>query len=836
MKCMNSRMRGRGDFGCIRFSFATDESSSCDIGDPGSRNHLPSVRRRTIAVLAGAALVVTLAAVVPQASAADKDRQKVTGTVVKAADGAPVAGATVYLITRTLIVPRPSVQTRSDAAGRFTFEDILPGTYRLFAESGNQISSRQWSSTAQSLRLKAEQVTVSSNEVPRPMTLRLVEGCRFLVSVKRAADNRPIANAKIRFPWGEIDRHYDTDSNGVVMIEGIRSEELVFQVRADGYALGEKRLEQTQPGTTTDLSFSLGPGGAVEGTVHDVDGRPLFNVRVGATAKRTPAELHIGNSKTDGKGRFKIENVPTGETIELSIYQKDYLRKEQPVTLKPDQKVLTVDLVLERRPKGGSVLVTVTGPDGKPVANARLVNPGTNSSWRRYGKTDDRGECQLDDVYDIFGRHELGVTAKGFGPRQLTFDPGPPGKPSRLQVALETGHRIRGRVALGPGRFAAGVRVFYNHGEHGEVTGGDVRTGPDGRFEIDSLPKDCTFTVYSPKGYAPFKDQPLPLDTESEVLVTLEAASIVRGHVVDTVTRKPVVPYRIRIMIAHDRRPGEPAPGMLTQLIQEGLIITKSDGEFEFGDFPRGTPLRLMVTAEGYQDRAVDRVIALPSDEFKPIEIRILNRDPATVRSVSGRLTNADGKPVAGAQVRLWTATSAPHDLSVFPFNWTMITCGQLEQNESCRQFLTTTTDDSGRFRFSGVRIAFYAEIDYWGTGIAPGREPIGFPPEASQAKEFDFRAKSPARLVIEVDREAWPKAAQITISASLPTLDYQIHNLRAGESTVTLDDLPPGNFQVFLQNAGHNMGGGRLAIDTLSRSQAVLQSSKTAAVRFGKP
>ena len=87
---------------------------------------------------------------------------------------------------------------------------------------------------------------------------------------------------------------------------------------------------------------------------------------------------------------------------------------------------------------------------------------------------------------------------------------------------------------------------------------------------------------------------------------------------------------------------------MLTQLIQEGLIITKSDGEFEFGDFPRGTPLRLMVTAEGYQDRAVDRVIALPRDEFKPIEIRILKRDPAMVRSVSGRLTDADGKPVAG--------------------------------------------------------------------------------------------------------------------------------------------------------------------------------------------
>ena len=312
--------------------------------------------RRTItAFVKTAAVLAALAAFQPQASAADKDRQNVTGTVVKAADGTPVAGATVYLLTRTVALPHPSVQTRSDAAGRFTFEGVLPGSYRLFAESGNQISSRQWgaSSTAQSLRLKAEQVTVSSNEVPRPMTLRLVEGCRFRVSVKRAADNRPIANAKIRFPWGEIDRHYDTDSNGVVMIEGIRSEELVFQVRADGYALGEKRLEATQPGTTTDLSFSLGPGGAVEGTVHDVDGRPLFNVRVGATAKRTPAELHIGNSKTDGKGRFKIENVPTGETIELSIYQRGYVPKRQSFTLKASyfRGSVVSESRLRRKPK-----------------------------------------------------------------------------------------------------------------------------------------------------------------------------------------------------------------------------------------------------------------------------------------------------------------------------------------------------------------------------------------------------------------------------------------------------------------------------------------------------
>ena len=101
---------------------------------------------------------------------------------------------------------------------------------------------------------------------------------------------------------------------------------------------------------------------------------------------------------------------------------------------------------------------------------------------------------------------------------------------------------------------------------------------------------------------------------------------------------------------------------MPSQLVDEGLIITKGDGEFQFGDFPRGTPLRLMVTAEGYQERAVDRVIALPNDEFKPLDIRILKLDPSMVRSVSGRLTDADGKPVAGRRSvygpRRWPQTT----------------------------------------------------------------------------------------------------------------------------------------------------------------------------------
>ena len=525
------------------------------------------------------------------------------------------------------------------------------------------------------------------------------------------------------------------------LLEGVRPTEQVFHVRAEGFALDEKTVAAAQPGETSELTFVLGPGGRIDGTIHDTEGAPSLASASDATVKRSPAPLRLDYVKTDGKGRFTFENVPIGETIDLFRSQKNYLRKEQTVVLGAGQKVLAVDVVLQPRPKGGSVLVTVVGPDGKPVPNARLVNPGDSSACRHYGRTDDNGQCQLDDVYDIFGRHEWAVTAKGFAPQQLSFDLGPPGKPSQLKVTLEPGHRIRGRVVLGPKRYGAGLRVFYARGEHGELIGGDVTTDADGRF-CDRLACRKAARLRSTAATV----TPPSTSRRSPRWPGRSAGAAGCGGPRAGTGDRRAEPTAGRAL-SHsnhdfvDRRPGEPAPGMWSSLVEEGRVITKGDGEFEFGDLPRGTPLRLMVTADGYQANAVDRVVALPRGEFKPIEIRLLKLDPGALCAFAGRLVDAEGKPVAGASVRLWTATSTPDNPTQFPFNWSMIKSGQLEQNDLCRQFLTTTTDADGRFHFAGVRVAFYAEVGYWGKGIAADRQPVHFAPDASQPMELRLQA-----------------------------------------------------------------------------------------------
>ncbi len=137
------------------------------------------------------------------------------------------------------------------------------------------------------------------------------------------------------------------------LLEGVRPTEQVFHVRAEGFALDEKTVAAAQPGKTSELTFVLGPGGRIDGTMHDTEGRPLFGIGISATVKRSPAPLRLDYVKTDGKGRFTFENVPIGETVDLFCSQKNFLRKEQTVVLGAGQKVLAVDVVLQPRPKGG---------------------------------------------------------------------------------------------------------------------------------------------------------------------------------------------------------------------------------------------------------------------------------------------------------------------------------------------------------------------------------------------------------------------------------------------------------------------------------------------------
>src|ERR1700722_2672470 len=102
-----------------------------------------------------------------------------------------------------------------------------------------------------------------------------------------------------------------------------------------------------------------------------------------------------------------------------------------------------------------------------------------------------------------------------------------------------------------------------------------------------------------------------------------------------------------------------------------------------------------------------------PDEQFKPLESRLRKIDPRDFLTVSGRLLDARGEPVAGAELRLLTLVPAAMSLAASSIEWNAITNGWFEHSLACEQFLVGMTDKKGEFTFPQVRAAGNGELAY---------------------------------------------------------------------------------------------------------------------------
>ena len=604
--------------------------------------------------------------------------------------------------------------------------------------------------------------------------------CRIRVTVKSKADGRPLAQAAIRLLRPDVERRFQTDAEGIAVVEGLPPREHVLEVRADGYAAQTVAVAATAPGSTADLGFALAPGGQLRGTVRDAGGRPM--AQVGVTLQegwfawnwRRPLDAVT----TDAQGRFQFDNLPLDETLAISVEHGNRMLQKT-VLLRADEKNVTADFAFDKQPETGSILVHVTGPDHQPIAGARLSNRGIGPQLCREGTTDAKGDCRIDNVVSLFGRYLLAVRAKGFAPDIRDFKAGTAARPNRIEIELEKGHTLRARVMLTNGRPAVNARVIFDSGENPWSCGGETRTDLNGRVALDglcrglpggldkedSLSRQGLFTIDEVAGFVPLIDVPLPLDRGTEITVTLDTAAVVKGRVVDA-NGKPVVPCRIR-MEGSLGRADEPRAQFDARLAKDGQLQIRPDGRFEFGGQPPGAPVRLKISAEGYGEQRLDRVIARPDEQCKPLEIRLHKMDSRDLLTVSGRLLDAHGKPVAGAELRLWTVVPQVACLdAASSIEWNEIKNGSFERSLPCQQFLVGVTDKQGEFTFPHVRATGYGELAYWKQGIDSAREVVPLASPALRVVRLTLKARDPARLIVEVDPKVWPNGGLVTVSS----------------------------------------------------------------------
>jgi hypothetical protein len=704
-------------------------------------------------------------------------------------------------------------------------------------------------SSVSSLTLRSARGSVPASAV----NSKTAPACRIRVTVKSKADGRPLARAAIRLLRPDLERRFRTDAEGIAVVEGLPPREHLFEVRADGYAAQTVAVAATAPGSAAELRFALAPGGRIRGIVRDAGGRPL--AQVGLTLEEGRIAWNwsppLDAVTTDGQGRFQFDNLPLDKTLTISVERGNRVLQKN-VVLSADEKDMTSDFAFDKQPESGSILVHVTGPDHRPIAGARLSNRGISPRQCREGTTDAKGDCRIDDVVSLFGRYLLAARAKGFAPDIRDFKAGTAARPNRIEIELEKGHTLRARVMLTNGRPAVSARVIFDSGGNPWSCGGETRTDLHGRVALeglcrglpggldkeDSLSLRGLFTIDQVAGFVPLIDVPLPLDRGTEITVTLDTAAVVKGRVVDDANGQPVVPCRIRLEGSLGRA-DEPRAQFDARLAKDGQLQIRSDGRFEFGGQPPGAAVRLKISAEGYGEQRLDRVIARPDEQFKPLEIRLRKLDPRDLLTVSGRLLDTRGKPVAGAEVRLFTVVPASHGRNgAVPraapsIEWNEIKNGSFERSFACRQFLVGVTDKKGEFHFPQVRDAAYGEIAYWKQGIDPAREVIPLDSPAPRLVKLILKARDAARLVVEADPKVWPNGGLVTVSSE-KTFLVPSQLLRGDRRRVTFDDLPTGELTVRF-NAWARGGEPNDAYGSTRDRQVTLKSGETTTFRFEK-
>ncbi len=575
-----------------------------------------------------------------------------TGTTL-GPDGEPVGEAEVAL-ERNPQVPFFRVEVTSDDDGRFSIPDLEP--------SGEVYLQARAEGLVPEAPLKVELPPEGEIEVAMAEE-RILEGL-----VLDARSDSPVEGASVSLSfqretsipgigtYGQFSMgvgNSQTDASGRFLFNGLWDGEFKMYVTAEGM----RRVQQTVmigAANPEPVVIRLEPGLELRGRVETADGEPAAGVEVTArpaSQSRGSGMTDSSRTQSDADGRFHFDALGPGT-------QRVWARSEDGQSAQATAEAGQPDEVVLRFARGGLIRGTVFGPDGSPLASARVSAYSSDAFQSMSDETGADGRFGLTGV----GPGSWTVWASAEGLARTSEDAEvPEGETVTVDLRLERGATVIGEIL--------GLSASELESCMVRVEGGG-RVGPtaDGAFRIAGVQSGerQVVAIEMTTRRSRSVSVVVPESGESEpVVVDFAAGLTVYGRVLRGSTGVPGLTVSVHGVVA--AASGETVSGPDGSWRVEGLepgeyqIAAQSrSGEVIAGDhvlLETDTELDLFVSSGSISGRVLEAdterpvegaVVTVTGSSIPPVQ-RVATSDAAGAFEVSNL---GDGDYTVGAEAR----------------------------------------------------------------------------------------------------------------------------------------------------------------------------------------
>jgi len=344
------------------------------------------------------------------------------------------------------------------------------------------------------------------------------------------ADGTPVADAIVEVPTGMMTRSATSGADGTFRITGIASGSSVVRAFSS-----DRRM--SSPGVTVDapakdVTLTMPRGARVEGRVVDrATQQPVTDFTILLPSRNNNPGAMGGSSFSGGTpihsddGRYSLDNIPAG-TLQLMVRATGYVPgTRNDITVEEGKTVSGIDLQLD---KGATVSGRVTSASS-PVAGVQVRLGFQRTPSFTNSTTDADGLYTLDGVPD--GDQNVEFQKTGFALLRKPVSVAS-GKDVRLDVEMDPGRELRGRVVDHAGRGVLGAYVSADMSNVGGAQRPEfVTTDGDGSFSMQGL-TDGRYRVTARKeGFVTAEANDVELPQMRPITLTLEAGATINGRV-----------------------------------------------------------------------------------------------------------------------------------------------------------------------------------------------------------------------------------------------------------------------------------------------------------------